>query len=64
MRKVYLLNVFFLIAEVISFIPLTIEIFGDMNPDIIIIPASVFGVGILGSCICTIARVVHRYGIK
>ena len=36
MRKVYLLNVFFLIAEVISFIPLTIEIFGDMNPDIII----------------------------
>ena len=64
MRKVYLLNVFFLVAEVISFIPLTIEIFGDMNPDIIIISASVFGVGILGSCICTIARVVHRYGLK
>jgi hypothetical protein len=33
MSKVHLLNIIFLIVEIIAFIPLTIEVFGDMNPD-------------------------------
>ena len=64
MSKLRLWSIIFLIIAVIVFVPLTIEIFGNMNPDIIIISASVFGVGILGSCICTIARVVHEYELK
>jgi hypothetical protein len=57
--KVNLLNIIFLIVEVITFIRLTIEIFGDMNPDVIIISAIIFGAGMIGNCIFTIVRVIH-----
>ena len=53
MSKVNLLNIIFLIVEVITFIRLTIEIFGDMNPDVIIISAIIFGAGMIGNCIFT-----------
>ena len=59
MSKVNLLNIIFLIVEVITFIRLTIEIFGDMNPDVIIISAIIFGAGMIGNCICKIVRVIH-----
>ncbi|MCI9436372.1 MAG: hypothetical protein HFH85_04235 [Lachnospiraceae bacterium] len=59
MSKVNLLNIIFLIVEVITFIRLTIEIFGDMNPDVIIISAIIFGAGMIGNCIFTIVRVIH-----
>ena len=58
MSKVHLLNVIFLIVEVIAFIPLTIEVFGDMNPDVLTISAIVFGVGMVGNCICVIVRFI------
>ncbi len=60
MRKVRLLNVVFLIVEVIAFIPLTVEVFGDKNPDVLTISAIVFGVGMIGNCICVIVRTVHE----
>ena len=60
MSKVHLLSIIFLVVEVIAFIPLTIEVFGDMNPDIITISAIVLGVGMVGNCICTIVRVIHK----
>ena len=59
MSKVNLLNIIFLIVEVITFIRLTIEIFGDMNPDVIIISAIIFVAGMIGNCIFTIVRVIH-----
>lgn len=60
MGKVRLLNVIFLIVEVIAFIPLTIEVFGDMNPDVLTISAIVFGVGMVGNCICAIVRAIRE----
>ena len=58
MGKVRLLNVIFLIVEVIAFIPLTIEVFGDMNPNVLTISAIVFGIGMVGNCICAIVRAI------
>lgn len=58
MNKVHLLNIIFLIVEIIAFIPLTREIFGDMNPNVLTISAIVFGVGMVGNCICVIIRAV------
>ena len=60
MSKVHLLSIIFLIVEVIAFIPLTIEVFGDMNPDVITISAIVLWVGMVGNCICTIVRVIRK----
>ncbi len=60
MSKVHLLNVIFLIVEIIAFIPLTIEVFGDMNPDVLTISAIVFGVGMVGNCICAIVRAIRE----
>ena len=58
MSKVHLLNVIFLIVEVIAFIPLMIEVFGDMNPDVLTVSAIVFGIGMVGNCICAIVRAI------
>ena len=64
MSKLHLWSIIFLVIAVIALIPLAVEIFGYMNTDIIIVSSSVFGVGLLGSCICTIARVVRNYELK
>ncbi len=64
MSKLHLWSIIFIVIAVIAIIPLTVEIFGHMNTDIIIVAASVCGVGVLGSCICTIARVVCNYKLK
>ena len=60
MNKVHLLNIVFLIVEVIAFIPLTIEVFGDMKPDVLTISAVIFGIGLAGNCIFTIVRVIRK----
>ena len=64
MSKLRLWSIIFLVIALIAFVPLTIEIFGDMNPDRIIGSARVFGAGMLGVCICTIARVIREYKSK
>ncbi len=64
MGRLRLWSIIFLVIAVIAFVLLTVEIFGHINPDIIIILASVFGVGILGTCICTISKVVYEYKLK
>ena len=58
MSKLHLLSIVFIVIAVISCISLGMEAFGDMNPDTIIILAIVFGVGLIGSCICTFARAI------
>lgn len=47
MNKAHLLHVIFTIVQVLALIPLTAEIFGKMDPDIISTSAVVFGIGII-----------------
>lgn len=54
MSKLCLWSIIFLVIAIIAFVSLT------MSPNIIILKISVFAVGILGACICTIVRVVHK----
>lgn len=54
------LNIIFLIVEVIAFIRLTIEVFGDMNPDVLTISAVIFGIGLAGNCIFTIVGAIRE----
>ncbi len=58
MKKIHLLNIIFLIAALIATVPLTIEVFGDMNPDVIRISAIIIGIGLAGNLICAIIRAV------
>ncbi len=60
MNKVYVLQIIFIIVEFFAAIPLTVEVFGDMNPDIISVSAAVMGAGLLGNMICTIIRAVQE----
>ena len=56
MSKIHIAQIIFVVIEILAFIPLTIEVFGDMEPDIIIISALVMGIGLFGSCICGVIR--------
>ncbi len=58
MKKIHLLNITFLIAALIATFPLTIEVFGDMNPDVIKISAIIIGIGLAGNLICAIIRAI------
>lgn len=64
MSKLHLCSIIFIVIAVIALIMLAVEIFGHMNTDIITVSASAFGVGLLGSCICTIARAVRNYELE
>ena len=55
-----IMNIIFLIVEVIAFIRLTIEVFGDMKTDVLTISAVIFGIGLAGNCIFTIVRVIRK----
>lgn len=60
MGKLNLLIGIFQAVELIAFIPLTIEIFTDMNTDIIIASAVAFGIGLIGSCVCVIVKTIKK----
>ena len=60
MRKVYVLQIVFVIVLVIAAIPLTIAVFGDMDPAIISVSAVLIWVGLLGNMICAIIRAVKE----
>lgn len=64
MGKLRLLSVIFIILEVIALIPLTVEIFGDMNVDIITVSAAIALIGLLGSCVCTFIRGIKEWKKK
>lgn len=59
-RKIYLQNVIFVMIEVFALIPLTIEALGDKNPDVLTVCAVLFGVGLIGSGVCAVARAVQE----
>lgn len=58
MKKINLLNNIFLIVALIATIPLTIEVFGDRNPNVIRISAILVGIGLAGNLICAIIRAI------
>lgn len=58
MKKINLLNNIFLIVALIATIPLTIEVFGDRNPNVIRISAILIGIGLAGNLICAIIRAI------
>ena len=61
MSKAYFLLIFlFLLVEIIAFISLTIEVFGDMDPNVLTISAIVLGIGMVGNCICVIVRAIRE----
>ena len=64
MSKMHLASVVFLIVEVIALIPLTAEIFGDMNTDIITVSAAAFFVGLIGNCLCSFIRALKEWKKK
>ncbi len=64
MKKIYVLQIIFLIVQVFAAVPLTAAVFGDMNPDIISSSAIVIWVGLLGNMICAIIRAVQESKMK
>ena len=58
--KLWMLSIVFLLIAVIAFIPLTLEVFGHMNPDTMMTSAVIVGIGLLGSCVCTLVRSVRE----
>lgn len=64
MSKLHLASIIFIVIAVISCIPLTVEIFGDMNTDIITVSALIMLVGLIGSCICSFIRGIREYKNK
>lgn len=60
MSKLRLLNMIFIVILVIAWIPLTTEIFGNMNPDVIIIWGIIMWVALIGACTCSIIRAIQE----
>ena len=62
--KLRIVSIVLLVVALIAMIPLTLEVFGHMDPDTIMISAIIVGIGLLGSCVCTIIRVLREYELK
>ena len=58
--KLRIASIVFLVVALIAMIPLTLEVFGRMDPDTMMISAVIVGIGLLGSCVCTIIRSVRE----
>ena len=58
--KLRIVSVAFLIIALIAMIPLALEVFGHMNPDTMMISAVIVGIGLLGSCVCTLIRAMQE----
>lgn len=60
MSKLRLWNTVFIVVLVIAWVPLTIEIFGNMNTDVIIIFGIIMWAALIGACTCTIIRAIQE----
>ena len=58
--KLRIVSIVFLVVGLIAMIPLTLEVFGHMDPDTMMISAIFVGIGLLGSCVCTFARAMQE----
>ena len=64
MRKVYGLQVIFCAVMILAAVPLTVQVFGDMDPDVITVSALFLGAGLLGNGVCAVVRAVREYQEK
>ena len=60
MSKVYVLQIIFVLVQVMAAVPLTIAVFGDRDPDWISVSAIVIWVGMIGNMICAIIRAAQE----
>lgn len=60
MGKIYLLQFVFIIIEVFAGILLTVEVFGDMDPDVITASAAAIWVGLIGNAVCAVIKAVRE----
>ena len=60
MNKAYVLQIIFVMVQVIAFIPLTVEVFGGMNTAVISVSTAVIGAGLLGNMICAIIKALQE----
>ncbi len=58
--KIRIANFILFAVAVVAAIPLTIAVFGDMDPDVITVSAVFVGIGLFGNCICAIARLLGK----
>ena len=61
MRKVSVLQVVFCAVMILAAIPLTIQVFGDMDPDVMTVSALFLGAGLLGNGVCAVVKAVRQY---
>lgn len=59
MNKIRLVQIIFVIIQVIAVISLTISVFGEMDPDIMTVSAVIIWVGMIGNMVCAIIRAVQ-----
>lgn len=59
-KALLILNIIFIFIAFVALIPLTIEVFGSMNPDVIIISARIMQVALIGAFILSIIRAVNK----
>ncbi len=64
MNRAHMLQIVLVAVQVIACIPLTIEVFGDMDPEVISASAAVIGVAMLGSVICAMVRAGQEWKKK
>ncbi len=64
MRKVYVLQIIFCAVMILAAIPLTVQVFGGMDPDVITVSALFLGAGLLGNGVCAVVRAVREYQEK
>ena len=60
MSRIRIANFILLAVAVVAAIPLTIAVFGDMDPDVITVSAVFVGIGLVGNCICAIACLLGK----
>lgn len=60
MSKLRLASIIFIVIAAAACIPLTVEIFGGMNTDIITVSAGIMLVGLLVSCTCSFIRGIRE----
>lgn len=59
-NKVHVMQIIVVIVQVFAFIPLTAEVLGDMDPDIISASAIVIGICTIGNMVCAMIRVAQE----
>ena len=63
-KKLMLIQIILLVIGILGLIPLGMELFGDMNHAKILLFGIITGIGIIGSCIFGLIRVLLKKKFK